>query len=117
MDRNQNRKLRYSWKDEDIRKKAGLRYEITEEQDTGEASYEEGYGENADIAVKHTRKVFFLEKSGQNRPPYLVIVDRMEAEEPHEYECLWHVDDIVREQKEGADRIYGSPAIVCGRRS
>lgn len=97
----QNRKLRYSWKDEDIRKKAGLRYEITEEQDTGEASYEEGYGENADIAVKHTRKVFFLEKSGQNRPPYLVIVDRMEAEEPHEYECLWHVDDIVREQKEG----------------
>lgn len=140
----QNRLWRYQWNEEDIRKKAGLQYSISGDGDFFAGSYDEGYGEKGACRVKHSRRVFFLNKNGRSassafaspasaspaagpssRAPYFIIVDRLEPEDgrTHSYEVLWHVDDsLVSMKGRTADfsrlRILaaaGQVNVVCGQ--
>lgn len=111
----QNRRAHYEWRDEDIHKKAGLRYRIGEELDYGEGIYEEGYGADAKIKVRHSRRVFFIKNPELGLHPFLIVSDRLEAAEgkEHSYEALWHVDSKFRELREQEGRISFEEAFIC----
>jgi hypothetical protein len=62
--------------------------------------YREQYDSITD-AVTHRRDVYFLKKVPEGLAPLLVVVDRMDAKEPHRYEALWHIDSTVLSQVPG----------------
>ncbi len=97
--RDQNRLGRYQWKEEEIHKKADLTWKLGETWDFGESSYTEGYGEDFSGPV-HSRRVFFY-RGGEGRAPFLAVADRMDGEESHLYEQLWHIDSKLKELTEG----------------
>ena len=88
----QNRRIDYKWQEEDIRKKAGMDYLITQEYDYVSSEYKEGYGDSKDTSVTHRRTVLFVKKPDNNMVPYFIVIDRLYAEEEHGYEILWHVN-------------------------
>ena len=110
----QNRLCHYQWHPEEIRKPAGLVSQIGSDASFFRGTYDEGYGDEAAIRVRHERSVYFLSRRGtetvcdsrgafceKKRSPYLVVVDRMTPEDgqPHSYEAMWHLDDsVVREE-------------------
>lgn len=96
----QNRKVSYQWQEDMIRQKADMRWHFSTCWDYGEAAYSQGYGEEAALKATHTRRVFLRKE----RQPLLIVVDRMEADAPHRYECLWHVDSALQAQEEGLAR-------------
>ncbi|MFW6438083.1 MAG: alginate lyase family protein, partial [Armatimonadota bacterium] len=53
-----------------------------------QGTYEEGYGDENEMRVRHERSVLFV------RPHYWIIVDRMTPEDDaeHSYESLFHLD-------------------------
>ncbi len=100
----QNRGRDYVWKEEDIHKNSGMEYSITEDYDYAKGIYEEGYGPEVDRSITHTRSVYFIKnperltvvKEGvgekEKLEPFFIVVDRMNADCPHTYETLWHLD-------------------------
>ncbi len=98
--KDQNRLKNYEWKEDEIRKEAGLLWKIGKHWDYGEGSYTEGYGDELSGPV-HNRRVFFHKERQNGRPPFLVVVDRMNGSEPHQYEWLWHVDSEPGETAKG----------------
>jgi len=88
--KDQNRKKNYYW-DDRINVKSNLNFKLSDKMDVLSAIYDEGYGEECEINVKHSRKVLFV-KSMQELKPFLIVVDRLEAEEEHSYEVMWHLD-------------------------
>lgn len=88
----QNRRKSYHWEDENINKKADLIWNTGEKLDYAESTYSEGYGENEDRSVSHNRSVYFVKKPEHGLQPFFLIVDRLYAEQRHEYEFMWHVD-------------------------
>lgn len=89
----QNRRYHYKWLDDDIKKEAGLKWHSDSKVDIAEGSYEEGYGEHAEIKVKHGRKVIFM-KEHARLDPCFVVIDRFYPldDQMHLYEILWHFD-------------------------
>lgn len=101
----QNRRSSYSWEDADIHKKAGLCFKTGPDYDYAEGVYDEGYGPETDIKVRHSRRVYFIKKPLYGLKPFFLVADRIESETEHEYEFLWHLDsDIlaVSDQKTAA---------------
>lgn len=104
----QNRRASYVWKDEDIRKHSGIKWGIGDSCDWAEGVYDEAYGEcgpdseraaairsvdsSGDIAVHHTRTVYFIKKAPEGLKPFFIVCDRLESQKPHAYDFLWHVD-------------------------
>ncbi len=88
----QNQRAVYTWKDEDIDKKAEFDFSTTAALDTAEAKYDQGYGETRDQTV-HTRKLLFF-KDIEGTQPFFVVVDRLKAPdtEKRTYEAMWHFE-------------------------
>lgn len=89
----QNRKVNYRWSEEMIRVKAeGLEWNHGMAWDYAAGVYDEGYGPEAAVRARHGRRVFFR-REGE---PLLIVVDRVQADEPHTFEWLWHVDSALQ---------------------
>jgi hypothetical protein len=95
----QNRRLHYRREEFDVRALAGVRWSTDDAYDVVEATYDEGYGPDADCAVTHRRKVIALKQGIHGLGPFLLVVDRLSARDArvHSYQVLWHLDvDRVR---------------------
>ena len=88
--KDQNRKKNYFW-DGRINVKSDLNFTLSDKIDILSAVYDEGYGEECETKVTHSRKVLFV-KAMQGLKPFLIVVDRLEASEEHIYEVMWHLD-------------------------
>ncbi len=91
----QNRRPRYHWEPDDIRKVCATAHFVSEpHRDTAESTYDEGYGPDF-LDVKHTRRFLFC-KNEQGLPPFFVCIDRFAAPDdaPHSAELLWHLQDV-----------------------
>lgn len=116
----QNRKVNYTWQEDMIRHKApGIQWHHGEAWDYAEGVYDEGYGPEAKTQAVHRRRVFFRRTGA----PLVLVVDRLEAAEPHVYEWLWHVDSAVVAQEPGSVRMadmdvvyaHGTAEVVTGQ--
>lgn len=131
----QNRGRDYQWREEDIQKEAGMEYAVTADYDYAKGVYDEGYGPDVDRSVTHTRSVYFIKNPGilsggtgeypGEMEPFFIAVDRMDAEEEHTYEALWHLDTraaVIREGRVEAKELSiltsvpdSDMEIVCGQ--
>lgn len=80
----QNRRGRYKWNPEDINKRSDLLWSFTDEYDTVEGVYNEGYGADY-IDVTHTRKAIFFKKGLNGTLPFAVIIDRLVSNDGKEH--------------------------------
>ena len=73
----QNRRAKYKYKDNDpdLRKLSDLKWSFTEEYDTAEGEYSDGYGKDF-IDVTHKRKVVFFKKGLRGSLPFSLVIDR-----------------------------------------
>jgi len=90
----QNRRGRYEWHEEDIRKLSDLTAELGEARDVLEGIYDEGYGPEY-LPVTHRRRVIKVKDHPLGLGTFYVIVDRMEpAEGEHLYEAIFQLEDV-----------------------
>ena len=92
-DKSQNRRPRYKWHPEDINKRANLRWSFTENYDTTEGFYDEGYGPDF-VDVIHKRKAIFFKKGLNGALPFSVIIDRLISNDgqEHKYAVSYQTD-------------------------
>lgn len=88
----QNRRMAYRWREEDLHLQAVAKWHSSEALDFVQGTYDEGFGIQAQIKVAHSRSVLFL----KNHPlvsPCFVVIDRLapQDEQSHSYEFLWHL--------------------------
>ncbi len=86
--------------------------------DAVDGVYDSGYGPKRDIQVDHARTVVFV------RPDYWIVVDRLQAENPHDYDILWHLnaDGAAKDTQtlaawgtdEGVANLMVTPAVTRG---
>lgn len=90
----QNRRGRYVWHDEDIRKLSDLTAELGEERDVLDGIYNEGYGPDY-LDVTHRRRVIKVKNHPLGLGTFYVIADRMTpAEGEHLYEAIWQLENV-----------------------
>lgn len=53
------------------------------------ATYDEGYGKNAEIKAIHSRTVYFV-KDAENAMPYFIVKDKMSSDESKDFDIVWH---------------------------
>ncbi len=90
----QNRRCRYAWAKTDILLDSGMEYRVGASSDFARGVYDEGYGPDAGISVRHTRSVHFLKDALENQT-FFVVIDQLEPPDgaEHEYEWLWHLGE------------------------
>lgn len=89
----QNRRARYRWHPEDIRKLADIRAEFGEDTEWAEGVYDEGFGPEF-TPVRHTRRLtWYKNGQGESKAPFWVVLDTFEPQDDkeHEYTLLWHL--------------------------
>jgi len=86
----QNRRRTYKWTG-DVEKISDLTHRFTPSVDTVSSFYRDGYGENGEIDVVHTRTAYFV-KDIADTAPFVIVSDRLNASEDHHYQVLWHID-------------------------
>ena len=74
-DMGQNRRGRYSWRDEPLDGYAGMKWHFSSPVDTAEGIYDQGYGP-VFLPVTHTRKVILFKKGLEGSHPFAVVIDR-----------------------------------------
>ncbi len=88
----QNRKKTHCWHDDMLTRHSGLQASLSLHVDACRASYDNGYGDEADKTVCHERSVYFVKKLS-GLPPFAIIVDRLTASAGiHSYEIQYHLD-------------------------
>jgi len=89
----QNRRFNYGWKEDDISKLSDIKWLSTDDVDVSEGYYDEGFGTDCAIQVKHIRKVIFVKKH-TSLDAYFIVVDRLYPQDvkSHSYNVLWHFD-------------------------
>lgn len=89
----QNRRKHYRRDQLNIEEKADASWKSDETHDVVEGTYDEGYGPEAETAVKHVRKVIFVKKD-EKLGPFFIVVDRLVPRDGagHAYEILWHFE-------------------------
>lgn len=92
-DKSQNRRGRYKWNPEDITKLSDLKWGFTEDVDTAEGIYSEGYGPEY-IDVTHRRKVIFFKKGVNGSLPFALVIDRLTSGDgkPHKYAVSYQMN-------------------------
>ncbi len=93
----QNRRKTYKWHPEDIGKKAGTRFQFTEDYEIAVGCYDSGYGEDL-LSVRHERTLLFLKHgiAGVSLPLYIVYDSFRPADgAEHTYRLLWHLEDVT----------------------
>ncbi|WP_171647168.1 heparinase II/III family protein [Paenibacillus phytorum] len=88
----QNRRSVYQWKEDDIHLPASAEWRSSEDYDYVQGTYDEGYGDQMQINVMHSRSVLFL-KNHPLMSPCFVVIDKLspQDEETHAYEFIWHL--------------------------
>jgi len=96
----QNRRVNYGREDFDPTALAGARWHTTARYDMSEATYDEGYGPEAALRVKHRRTVVLVKESIGDLGACLLVFDRLipQDSEPHTYQVLWHLNAGAAEQ-------------------
>ena len=91
--KNQNRRVGYVWRDEDLYKKAPFKYGFDENVEWCSARYSEGYGNKRELKAQHERTLVF-HKNPQGLMPFFAVIDRLEGDagEAHDYEIMWHLE-------------------------
>jgi hypothetical protein len=92
--KDQNRRLNYRREAFDVSALAGGHWFASEDCDVVEATYDEGYGPDADRTVTHRRKVVFVKGGLGGLGPCLLVYDRLMPDDEglHRYQVLWHLD-------------------------
>ena len=78
-DMGQNRRGRYSWRNEPLNEYAGMTWSFTPAVDTAEAAYDQGFGAEY-LPVTHRRKVILFKEGVDGSQPLALVVDRFTAE-------------------------------------
>ena len=94
----QNRRLHYHREAFDVHALAGAKWRTTDAFDVAEATYDEGYGPEAEQAVVHTRRAVLVKRGIGGMGSFLLVVDRFapQDDQAHTYQVLWHL---------GADKV------------
>ena len=89
----QRRRKTYKWVDSDIKKRADLKWNFTENYDSAEGFYNEGYGEEL-MPVTHKRKAIFFKKGLCGALPFALIIDRFNSDDgtEHRYEVSYQMN-------------------------
>ncbi len=85
----QRRRKGYKWNPEDITKKSNLRWGFTDDVDTAEGTYDEGFGEEL-VKVTHNRKVIFFKKGVASTLPFAAVIDRLTADDENKHKYAVH---------------------------
>ena len=101
----QNRRKSYVWHDDEIKAESGMVWKVSDDVDFAEGEYSGPYGEDECHPAVWKRCVYFIKHHPLFSRPFLVVVDRVEAEDSHEYCFLWHVDS-ERVSISARDAIY-----------
>jgi hypothetical protein len=80
----QNRRAKYKWEDEHIKKRSDLKWQFTSDWDTAEGVYNEGYGPQL-LDVTHKRKIIFFKKGVSGSKPFAIVIDRFMSEDGSEH--------------------------------
>ena len=80
----QNRRGRYSWRNEPLNEYAGMTWSFTPAVDTAEAAYDQGFGAEY-LPVTHRRKVILFKEGVDGSQPFALVVDRFTAEDGQPY--------------------------------
>lgn len=79
-DLGQNRRGRYSWRDEPLDGYAGMRWSFSSAVDSVEGTYEQGFGPDY-LPVTHRRKLILFKTGLQGSQPFALVIDRFTAED------------------------------------
>lgn len=92
--RDQNRWLHYRWEPGMIHVQSDAKWQSSPSIDFLEGTYSDGYGAECEIAVTHSRQVYFLKEVPEGLSPFFLILDRFQPNDcnDHDYEVLWHPD-------------------------
>ncbi len=85
----QRRRKGYQWHPEDIKILSNLRWGFTDDVDTAEGRYDEGFGSDL-LDVKHDRKVIFFKKGLSSALPFALVIDRLTAGDGNEHKYAVH---------------------------
>lgn len=103
----QNRRLHFDRSRVTMDQPSGSRWYSDDHQDLVAATYDEGYGPEADPSVTHRRTVWFDKRGvADTLGPHLVVVDRLLAApgRTHDYQAVWHLDPDEAEVEDGIVR-------------
>ncbi len=79
-DLGQNRRGRYSWRDEPLDGHAGMRWSFSPAVDSVEGVYDQGFGPDF-LPVTHRRKLILFKEGLDGSQPFALVVDRFTAED------------------------------------
>ena len=79
-DMGQNRRDRYSWRDEPLDGFAGMKWSFSPSVDTAEGVYDQGFGANL-LPVTHSRKLILFKEGLAGSQPFALVADRFTAED------------------------------------
>jgi hypothetical protein len=90
----QNRRISYDCEVFDVTPPSDGSLRITPEFDVAQGMYDEGYGSQAEIHVRHERKVIFLKQGAGPLGPFLLVVDRLmpDGAGEHRLQVMWHLN-------------------------
>lgn len=90
----QNRRVNYRRELFDVTAPAGATWQPGADHDLVEATYDEGYGPQAERTASHTRRVIMLKHGMGALGPCLLVIDRLvpQDRETHIYQVLWHLN-------------------------
>ena len=85
-ERGQNRRGRYSWRDEPLNRYAGMTWRFSPAVDVAEGVYDQGYGPDY-LPVTHRRRVILFKEGLDGSQPFVLVIDRFRAEDglPHTF--------------------------------
>ncbi len=87
----QNRYKDFSWDDSELCRREPILTYRKDGIDYVEATYDEGYGDNAEKLGIHNRRVYFINNKSDILP-YFIILDRIKATNESKLEVVWHFD-------------------------
>jgi hypothetical protein len=106
----------------DVRALSDVDWYGDRQRDVVAATYDEGYGPDADRTVTHRRTVIFIKTGALG--PYLLVIDRLLPQDAalHTYQVLWHLDTdaadidglVVRSTDAGRPNLAIVPATQPG---
>jgi hypothetical protein len=79
-DMGQNRRGRYSWRNEPLDRYAGMKWSFSPAVDTVEGIYDQGYGP-AFLPVTHRRKLILFKEGLAGSQPFALVADRFTSED------------------------------------
>ena len=79
-DLGQNRRGRYSWRNEPLDHYAGMKWSFSKTVDSVEGIYDQGFGP-AYLPVTHRRKIILFKEGLEGSQPFALVVDRFTAED------------------------------------